>query len=201
MKRWSLFFFLASSLYLQADTLPEDGNLREACRKRVAGQYLDFLDRVNASGNFIRSSEIELEKLQRRRVLLEARRNELDQEFRKSSYSTEVAAELESAQQELAMVLQVEKDHQQAIAQEKDSLKGLQDKIDSMKKAMLRVFAIIPIPKAKGPYPFRIDYLRQCERFRASCPLTSQEARDLAAVFAVSSVPLACERYMGYLRK
>ncbi len=202
MPKICLFTFIISMLSNLAVALTDaEENLRETCRLRVAGRFLELYDMASRGEKAVMT-------LQKKRALLASKHKEKEVEREKMIESSFAKRGANFFLEEFEGVGQDVKSLQNAITQIDDVLaketviwQTAKLKLQALEQRIGTVFLVTKTQTKNLPYQFHIDFRRPCARYRLSCPLTDEEARKLTALFQdPKELPLACQRYADFLR-
>ncbi|MBI2603402.1 MAG: hypothetical protein HYW48_10140 [Deltaproteobacteria bacterium] len=198
MKQWILKTFLVSVLGVAGCLSAQEqyeSNLREACRARVAGQYLSVYDKVKiaeANVEFLKGKRKKLvEELDKVRVRLGAIEPQIRREFYDISLQEE-KAEL------LATISRLEstiRESQSALVVYENDVLRFRDEEATLKQQIMLLFVLKPMTGSGGGYPFRWEYQDSCPVYNESCDLSPARARLLAAVFEGYEYPEVCRKF------
>lgn len=171
-------------------------NLRESCRERVAGLYLNTYDqmvqareRQDQMKSKIEISNKEL-KATASHILL------LIKEAQKDEYDENKQHELASAREkEKSLQLALKDDRELLNSMDKNYAQVLEDE-KHLKEKIVKVFEFRPFPSNSLGYPFKLEYKESCPKYKFSCPISKAAQTLLIAIFPPSSLPEVCKRYV-----
>lgn len=194
---YNRFLPLMVLLLVSYNSFGEVDNLREACRRRVAGEHLKYLDKLNlarkkldytenqTSGLTLRIQEIEGKIKQ---MELELQRDELNFELREqineyenlSSYYQEIVTSNKTRKINLTQLI-------------KTSEKELNSFVQNIKPA----FKVVKY-KSKNSYgyPLEIKYEVDCPQYNTSCPVDRKSKDAILRAFSKDQQPESCLRYI-----
>lgn len=182
-----------------AEPLPRDGNLREACRKQVAGLYLALYDQKEKAKSY-------RDLLAQTNVELKAGLNKAKAEFLQS----------EKRIAQSALDLQLSLEHEGKASQVAAIEKNIQENLELAQKAqeaeltstrelkavtenLNKIFTINPIKGDGDSYKFSVSYQSPCPSYHDSCPLPAKEAKLLQSLFG-DKTPDVCVKYANFLQ-
>lgn len=189
---------ICSSNAAIAAPLPQDGNLREACRKVVAGKYLSLYDKEQeylAYKKILMAKELELKsslKIAKKNLSvsqskLEKAGFDLDLTFQRDSLKSRVDIISHTIAAHHDLFLKTEKKH--IIT--RDLRLKFQEK-------MRQVFDTKKKINGKSGYGWEISYKSSCPPYRYSCRLPKKFAQALKKIFG-EETPVVCQRYADFL--
>lgn len=173
-------------------------DLREACRKAVAGEYISAYDAVTTG----RASIIQLEEMTNRvssahkiaESELKALRTKVDHVSYDMALSDELIHQTERVRA-LAATLALYKEQ---VSTARAKILVAENREKTLRKAMIPVFDVKRGYQQDKDFPVAITYKAPCPRFRFMCPLPISYHDALAAIPLKQESMQSCERYIGY---
>ena len=186
---------------LLADKFAPDGNLREACRKYVAGLYLKKYDKVQKLNSTVKH-------LHSHNNLYDERLKEIDLKSPIINKKNDIflsdpqkTKERRAYDLEKKMIISNLEENKKILNSSKNELLLAQQKLKKLKIKLLKVFKIfeynIKDKTVSGAYPFKVIYQDSCPKFYISCPLSKDKTVLLKEIFSDSSLPIVCEKYVS----
>lgn len=182
-----------------SQTLPRDANLRESCRKKVAGKYLslyDTLEKTQSYLNLLGQKKAQLEKG------LKETQNKLlavKKELAKTGYDIDLSDKHDSINSRFSMIEDNLNENKQLSSKAVKRNHSLAKEIAKLKVRMSHIYIFKKIKGKDLGYKFQIEYKDICPPYRYSCPLPKEKAQKLLDIFPKGEVPIACERYANFL--
>jgi hypothetical protein len=183
----------APALAVPAELQP---NSREACRRAVAGAYLNAYGEKERLEHLIRATDAEIATT---KSALAAARREL------ASWSAKAKAEsfdvdLATKRDDAAVIVKGDEDQLKTYEQEMADAKG---KLGAPVAEERRLRGLIDkvfvferlLDQADGGYPIHLAYRSPCPKYRALCPLPPKDADRLLAITVDGQAPEPCSRY------
>ncbi len=192
-----LFFWQASLLWAQTDY---DENLREACRSRIAGEYLRLADLEELGTKTVKALSEQKKAMESK---LKEKENERDLKIRETHSSKKGAVtftDLEFIDHERNALKNALDQTIDVLNKEQAILAKAHGKRDQLAAGMKPLF-VIKKSEGKANHLYTIEYKRQCQQYKLACPLTDEEARFLRKVFSEpKELPEVCQKYADFLR-
>lgn len=214
---WRFFIFIfACFFFFQAKTLKADEslaqdyaaqppNLREFCRREIAGYYLKLYDLFLYNSRMqqhLKEQAVDLEKaIAVNQTLINKKKQELAQVI----FDETLRGELDtvSSKQE-ALVSSLKQNKEQSTKLEVE-LKIQEKLAESFWNSIKSVFVKKPITGKGAGYKFYIAYIESCPAYRYGCPLSSSSAALLKQISFLEeknwTLPSSCQKYADYLQK
>jgi hypothetical protein len=176
-------------------------NLREECRRIVAGSYLVVYDEKERLAASIRQLAAQIETVQKARE--EARRDlaRAAQRSREQGFELSLAAERDAAEIRVR-TLGAQVDDFRAM--QRDAALRLAKRTEDERQLRVttqKVFYFMRLAEpAGGGYPFKIDFRTPCPPYRYLCPLPPRQADELLKVQIDGETPEACVHYAALSR-
>ena len=182
----------------QAELQERQINVREACRRIIAGEFFKSYDALTRAQDY--------QVLLKKKVLL------LDQELSKQTAVHEKLI-VETNDNEFDVATAKRRDN--AFAKIKNTrstmqeyqgmLKNLtlevsesQSNLQALKKEAHGLFIFKKIKKNVQSYPFEITYKTPCPQYHHLCPLSKKEAAQLKNLKILGETPQSCIRYAAF---
>lgn len=191
--------FLKGSIAF-AESLPADSNLREACRLRVAGRFLELYDIVEKNKVLVQQLTLLIRRLNKVYTSSSSRLDSLQAEVRNSEFDASRHEQQKTLNSKVKL-------YKHSIDQQKGLLLDAERK---QKQAELdlteyrhRIKKVFKIEKMKGRghgYKFAIDFKKACPEFQFSCALPKELAQDLLSMFQGSDIAKVCDRYAHFMQ-
>lgn len=176
----------------------EDYNLRELCRKRVAGVHLVLRDNSEMSKRRMRMHERQLEKLTEQSSSLKKMVELNLQKQKKDKNNFELREEQLYLENRIKQLKVFASQNESELIKMKEGSTKEDGALELWLKTLGPTFRL---KKHKGKaslgYPYEIIYQRDCPPYQTSCPLNKAEKDNLNEVFKNHPFPIECERYRG----
>ena len=184
-----------------SQTLPRDANLREYCRKQVAGKYLSLYDTHEKTEAYL--SLLQEKKKQLEQGLIESRKklSVVKKNIASSGYDIDLSDKHDSVVSRVSMIEDSLNENKRLRTDAMKKQKRLAKEIANLKGRISHIFNFKKI-KGKGRgkgYKFQIEYKDTCPPYRFSCPLPREKAQKLLEIFPKGKIPIVCERYASFL--
>jgi len=173
-------------------------NLRELCRERVAGLYLNLVDQVAIA-------QPRLELLKKKSATLIKEKKTTGSNLTKSkellkSNPTDIALRdrVQAEESKLATMVYLLEENQKTSAQISLEWETSKNALKKFEQSLGPVFVITKIlDKRPRGYPFKVEYARPCQRFEEGCALNAKEKEHLRSMFKQLEMPESCEKYLN----
>ena len=178
----------------------KEENLRESCRKIVAGRYLSLFDARKKYQDF---SDYLQQKLKKVSIKLKQAEELWQQSKIKAQADIFDIATIENEERKRSAYLAIKEAHsmaEKALIELKQKLTVSIDQHAAFKKKISKVFDFVPIKGDGLSYKFIVSYKQACPKYNTVCPLARKYAISLKKIFPTGEIPLSCERYATYLR-
>ena len=197
----SLYLPLIIALFLPTVAFAPPGqvNLREQCRRDIAGHYLKVYDQHRRS---IQEQEVVTKKRQQATAKLQEAETKLAAVTKKQqqeTFNADLAAERDNWFQVVVSYRQQVENYTNLL--KKSEANGRSDDVaeKAFAKEIAKVFLIETLQqKEPAGYPFQIVYRHSCSKYRRLCPLPETMAEDLRKIRVDGKLPEACRRYANY---
>jgi len=175
-------------------------NVRESCRRAIAGQYLASLDGFNRAKDSITLITRKLNGIKREREKAELILDELNAQEKTVPFDIKIAEKKNRLLQTIEAYRYQEKSYETLkVSAELDRVKTKSEE-SSFKKEIAKVFKIVKLKqndKTAG-YPFFVDYKHTCSKYRRLCPLPFKMATELKKITIDGENPQPCTRYASF---
>lgn len=196
---WLLLVFGLCTLEARSESLPRDANLREACRKQVAGLYLSIYDEHKKNEQYLRLLKEKNIALQKSQAETQIKLRHIKKQLENSRYDLEISNKHDQIDSMVSLLeSSLSENHQLST----EASKKQQELSKQLKELKVKISNLFNFKKIKGKgagYKFHIDYKDTCPPYRYSCPLPREKAKKLTAIFPQEEVPLVCQRYASFL--
>jgi hypothetical protein len=191
-----VFTFSTVTLWARPAHYPAPAdNLREQCRKELAGIFLKALDELNVSRDQQQLYQAKLQALQADQVKAKKEFADRSEAVRKSDYEVELARNKDHARTHLQAVEEALAQTKDLVEKSKQGMSMTESHLAKMRKSYEEVFVFErPSPTPAGAYPYRIEYKTSCPKYRYLCSLPSEEATALSRILG-GDTPESCIRY------
>lgn len=170
-------------------------NLREQCRKEIAGDYLKILDASNIAKDKLQLYAEKLKKLEMDRSQAKKDLSEKSERAGKSEFDSELARAKDSARTHLQVVEAAIEEISKLLASTKDEMASAERRLSQRRKRIEEVFVFErTTPTPAGAFPYQIQFRSPCPKYRYLCSLPAGEAQALANIFD-QDTPQSCVRY------
>jgi hypothetical protein len=197
MKLLLTLIILASLLLEPTTAFSEGENLRELCRKRVAGEHLKHLDRLHLSEKKLTYAKNQSNGLKLKIKDLAKRIESLEDKLEKEALDFETRQSIKenhNLSNYYASILEANNKKSAIFKKEIKSYgKKLSHWVDSIKPA----FKIIRYKsKSSHGYPLEVKYSLDCPTFHTSCPVDLESKNAIGRAFSKNTIPESCSRYI-----
>jgi vacuolar-type H+-ATPase subunit I/STV1 len=175
-----------------------DNNLREQCRKRVAGLHLMLRDKVELSKRRLKRLQNQNDNMAIKIKDLRKNVNNLKNDQKKDKLNFELKEQTDYALNRIRQLETFTNRNQEQI----DAIKlTASDDARAFDKWIAKLKPAYRIKKYHGEnslgYPFEIVYEKKCPDFLTSCPLDGKAKKAVKNIFEGYPFPVECERYLG----
>lgn len=195
-----LFATWCISILGLANEEPRETNLREQCRKFVAGAYLTVYDQVEHNAQLSSHLRAKIVKLEKSLPTTEKELKTLQAKLARETFDLDLATERDAVQEKHKLIAE-------NIVQSKAELEkaqklyhsGRQEK-EALQMALRKVFVIKKEthPGAVG-YHLSVDFRVTCPKFQYLCMLPKDQAEILKDIMPDGSTPQSCKRYANFV--
>lgn len=173
-------------------------NLRELCRERVAGIYLNLVDQVAIAGPRLEVLKKKSEALIKEKKTTESNLTKSKDLLKRNPTDIALRDRVQADESKLATMTQILVDNQKTTA---EISVGLQESRKELKKFEQNLAPVFVVTKSqdKKPrgYPFKLEYARTCQRFEEGCALNGKEKNHLRSMFKDLEMPESCQKYLN----
>ena len=194
--RWLFHALLLLPASLKATADDTKFDLRELCRKRVAGHYLSTLDELNHARGLIKASEKRLQSISSRITTKQGSMIKLKEHVRTKSFDSMQFRRYHNSKREVESLIFARTQEQRIFQQNKVRARDKKLFLKTLTEKIKKVFTI-KVGKKKTPgYNIEISYLHVCKRFRLNCSLPKTQRLALVDIFP-TRVPKECAGYIA----
>lgn len=193
---WGGLFGVIVGLWPQLAVADTPVNLREMCRREIAGWYLSRFDEVRQARDL-------LTEVRRQIGLLEDAQKGAEREFARADaasrdmpYDSARTHERYQAESRLAMLV-ARLDENHALEKELAVRDRITREVWERKKSRVsKLMDIDTAPDHRGEeYPRHLDFRTRCSEYRYLCPLTAEDVRAMIDLYDPDPMPEACARF------
>ena len=172
-------------------------NAREACRRAIAGAYLNAYGELDRLGMEQRAATAQVVSLGAKLAEAQRRYDTAVAKHKAAGFDQVLAAERDEARSLLELLTAQRRDY---AAQASRASQGQTRQLlieQQLRKQVEKVFIIArtgDLPD--GGYPEHVDYRSPCPKFRSLCPLPDSEQELLLGIQVDGQTPEACQRYV-----
>ena len=198
---FSLFFLFLTPAQRVSAVKDAEVNLREACRRAVAGYYLKIYDKKEHSEQYLHllgEKEKEIAAaLKQAEVNFEAKKKK----FTQNEFDSKVLTEFNEATVHLDNLKKAHADNQNLQYDAKETLFVVTKQEKEAREKIAPVFKIERLEdKPQQGYPFRVEYIAPCPKYRYLCALPLDHAKSLKTLLG-EETPDACLKYSNFTRR
>lgn len=176
-------------------------NLREACRRAVAGYYLKIYDKKEHSEQYLNLLGQKEKELAAALKKAEANFAEKKKKFTQKEFDAKVLAEFNDATVQLDNLKKAVTDNADLQYDAKETLFVVTKQEKEARDKIAPVFKIERLEdKPQQGYPFRVEYIDPCPKYRYLCALPLDRAKTLKTILA-EETPDSCVKYSNFTRK
>lgn len=183
------------SLFAWSAQAEDTESIREACRKQVAGAYLSAYNQWSRTSDYLILLDNQFKKLKAAekaaRTTFETRRNEVD----KFEYDVERQRAFMAAQNTWEGIKTQLRDTQNLIEHAKDEAATADKDLRKLKSSLTPVFNIETIKRDSKEFPYRLEFISPCPKYRQTCPLPNAYAYLLKDI---SIAGTECQQYITF---
>ena len=194
-----LIFFLLGLPKVYSQSFPRDANLRESCRKQVAGKYLNLYDQKKKTDAYLNLLRIKKKQLEKGRQEAQKKLAIVKKDIASSGYDIDLSDKNDSIASQISMINENLKENKRLNSDAVDKQQNLAKQIRQLKARMSPIFYFKTFKGKGSGYKFQIEYKEACPPYRYSCPLSREKSEKLLKIFPEGKVPLVCERYANFL--
>jgi hypothetical protein len=173
-------------------------NLREACRRTVAGYFLKHHDMHVQSQNYEMLIKDKLTKLNTASKKYNAEYEVLRKKTNKDEFSMELAEKRDNAYAKVKNARISIVEYEEMIKKAHADRENAESKINSLKSNIKSVFALKKAKETLGAYPYKVDYISPCPKYHHLCPLPHKYASSLKVLKIEGETPEVCGRYANF---
>lgn len=200
MSKNNLFFlvliFLINTPLLRAKKSFYGVNIREVCRQRVAGIYLDVLDRAEKSQKYYDLLIVKNKTLNKRVKITKEKLSNINKKISQNTYDTKLLDKKQKNTWSLNSLNEAIKANKFLINKYEKDKKTNFKKEKELYKNISKLFKFKKTKRVGHGYPFILSYKRSCQKYYDACSLNKNEVRYLKAIFVNQSVPGVCQEYI-----
>lgn len=186
-------------IYAQT-ALYRGGNLREACRKQVAGHFLLLHNEAESSRSYTTHLKEKIEELEKNRKIYKLKLSDTKKKLAKVKFDMNLIREKEGQENKLLMIEEALKSNKAIYLDHQNKLKTNGQRLKLFSAKLDEIFTVEKVKSTTVKYRFEIDYKNHCPPYRYSCPLPRKDAEKLLALFKPEKTPVICDRYAHFLK-
>jgi len=191
----SLIFIASTSGLASVAT---DNNLREQCRKRVAGLHLTLRDKVEIGKRRLKSLEDQNQRISAKIKELKIMHKKLQKSWQNNQLDLVVKENADYTYNRIVQLENFESNNNQNINEIKSSSPQDEKEFNAWLKRLPPAFKL---KKYEGEnslgYPYEVIYKTPCPAYMTSCPLNKRDKVSVKTLFEGYEFPIECERYIG----
>ncbi len=176
-------------------------NLREDCRRKVSGIYLNQLDGKETSTAMIAQMQKQLLRLKDKHIEVSKKKEQAYQTMQQNSYDLQLSYVYQGYVDQLINVETAQTEGAATLSKNEQLLTSYIAQEKFLQQHLSGVFAFVKSTEVNKGYKVSLEFKEQCPKYRYSCPLSAAVAKQLQALQHRNfQLPLACERYSTYLQ-
>jgi hypothetical protein len=173
-------------------------NAREGCRQAVAGAYVQAYDEHERSLAYVATLKEQLSALKTASAKSKKELSTIESALAKQNYDIDKASKLDMAAANARAVLDQTAEYQKMLDEAEKAVTPAHHREQDIRRQFGKVFQIETVKDSgKGGYPFRVTYRTPCPKYRALCPLPSDQQQELQELRIDGTLPEACRKYLG----
>lgn len=191
---------LPCNFNLLAKSISKKDNLREICRKKIAGLYLTTYDEKQKLETFLASLKKKLPALNKGLAESKSQLTTVKKLIQENDYSLErlekkdlLTNRIQALEENLQTNQNLQNHYKEKLSTLSSQLKFIHDKINP-------IFEIKGNNKQSGKYSISIDYRFKCSKYHQYCLLPANQAKILKNILGEQETPLSCTRYASFLK-
>jgi hypothetical protein len=174
-------------------------NLREACRRTVAGAYLRAYDERQRTVEYVKALKGNLDETETALAAARKRLATAKAAAAAKAFDTELAVRVDQAAAEAGVLEKQRDDYKRLHDEAKSKVATLERAEGDLRKRIETVFLFTRTDdRPDGGYPIRLDYKAPCPKYRSLCPLPRELAARLEALEVNGATPVECTRYASF---
>lgn len=203
MKILSVLILLLASDFcgVSAQTaLYRGGNLREACRKQVAGHFLLLHNEAESSRSYTTHLRKKIKSLETNLKIYQLKLADTKKKLAKVKFDMSLIREKEGQENKIVMIQEALKSNRDIYRDHQNKLQTNGERLKLFSTRLNEIFKVEKVKSTTVKYRFEIDYKFNCPPYRYSCPLPRKEAEKLLELFKPEKTPVICDRYAHFLK-
>lgn len=174
-------------------------SIREVCRRRVAGEYLNIHDSTVRLKGLIDRHHSQIRAV---KEVIQAATTEFDMasdKLKNDYFNTQLAYRLAVAKSKVETNRSLLRDLHENLDVLEAKNKIAAKKALLVKNGIKGVFALVKVTQTNLGYPFQLAYTRKCPKFQDGCSLLKQERAAMQRLFGTEAIPKipSCKKYMN----
>lgn len=196
----SILFSLINAEVLYARPSSMEVNVREGCRRAVAGPYLSAFDQHEKAKQQLQVVAQQIKGIEKKLAEYESEMTKLRQDEKSSSFDLKLAAKKNRLLQTLGSYRQQLTTYRQLNETAQQNRKRFAAEKEELAKEISPVFIIkkLPTMEKNTGYPFVVAYKHECSQYRRLCPLPHEMAQALKTINIHGQTPKECSRYANF---
>ena len=179
---------------------PLESNLREACRKHVAGVYLNAQNLLTKEKAYSEHLTQKINDLKESVHTYQKQLDELNQKLDEHAFNLELTYQRDGVASKVQIIKKTIAENETFLKESQPRVQSYENIFLNLEKKMSPVFNIEK-NKQDNIEVIHVKYKKTCPKYRVSCPLAKSESAKLLKIFPKGEAPLYCKRYATFLQK
>ena len=173
-------------------------NVREGCRRAVAGAYLKAYDEKERTASYQASLKEQVATLKEALTTAQTAAKAAATQAAGHDFDATLAARRDDTAVVVKTLSGQMADYQQMMAKNAPEIAAKAAAEKRLRAAIETVFQFTRTGDLKdGGYPTQLAYRSSCPKYRALCPLPAKDREALSNLRIEGSLPEACQKYAG----
>lgn len=195
---YNRFLTLIVLLLISDNSFGEVDNLREACRRRVAGEHLKHLDKLNLAKKKLDYTENQTSGLNIKIKEIEGKIQIMEQELREDELNFELREQISEYENLASYYQEIVTSNKTRKNSLKKLIKTSEQELNSFVENIKPAFKVVKYEsKNSYGYPLEIKYTIDCPQYNTSCPVNRKSKDAILRAFSKDQHPKSCLRYIG----